>query len=53
VQQKATRQLYSVVVEFANGMTRTVKVKAASREKAERRALKFHPNATGVKRGQV
>jgi len=50
VQQKKSKQLYRIPLEFANGMTRTVKVKATSRETAELRALKFHPGATGVKR---
>jgi len=50
VQKKKSRQLYRIPVEFANGMTRTVKVKATSREIAETRALKFHPSAIGVKR---
>lgn len=53
MQLKPSRQLYNVVIEFPNGMTRTVKVKAVSREKAERRALKFHPNAIGVKHGSA
>jgi hypothetical protein len=44
------KQLYSIVVEYENGITRRVKVKARSREVAEARALKFHPNAKGVKR---
>jgi len=47
---KKSKQLYHVVVEFGNGMTRTVKVKAVSREVAENRALKFHPSAVAVKR---
>lgn len=46
---KKSKQLYHVVVEFHNGMTRTVKVRATSREIAERKALKFHPHAKGVK----
>jgi hypothetical protein len=49
VQKKRTKQLYRIPLEFANGMTRTVKVKATSRENAETRALKFHPTAVGVK----
>lgn len=53
MQHKSPKKLYNVVVEFHNEMTRTVKVKAASREKAEQRALKFHPSAIGVKRGEV
>jgi hypothetical protein len=51
VQQKRAKQLYRIPIEFSNGMTRTVKVKAKDRETAEARALKFHPNAIGVKRG--
>lgn len=51
VQKKKAKQLYRIPLEFANGMTRTVKVKASSRDLAESRALKFHPNAVGVKRG--
>lgn len=47
---KKLKRLFHVVVEFENGMTRTVKTKASSREVAEARALKFHPNAKGVKR---
>lgn len=50
MQKKPSRQLYNIVLEFANGMTRTVKTKAASREAAEQRALKFYPTAKGVKR---
>lgn len=50
MQKKKSKQLYRIPIEFANGMTRTVKVKATSRENAEARALKFHPNAKGVKR---
>jgi hypothetical protein len=50
VQKKSKKQLYRIPVEFANGMTRTIKVKATSREVAEQRALKFSPGAKGVKR---
>jgi hypothetical protein len=49
VQQKKRKRLYLIPLEFTNGMTRTVKVKATSRENAENRALKFHPGALGVK----
>lgn len=48
---KKSKQLYTVVVEYANGMTRSVKVRAVSRDVAERRALKFNRNAKGVRRG--
>lgn len=47
---KKSKQLYSIVVEFENGVTRTIKVRAVSREIAEKRALKFNPTAKGVKR---
>ena len=50
---KKLKRLHRVVVEFENGLTRTVKVKAATREVAENRALKFHPSAKGVKRGDA
>lgn len=41
---------YLITVQFANGLMRTVKVKAASREVAENRALKRNPGALGIKR---
>lgn len=50
MRSKKLKRLYPIVVEFGNGMTRAVKVKASSREVAEKRALKFHPSAKGVKR---
>lgn len=50
MQTKKSKRLYSIVVEFENGMTRTVKVKATDRETAEKRALKFNRTAIGVKR---
>lgn len=50
VQTKTSKQLFTIVVIFPNGNTRQVKVKAADRETAEHRALKFHPNARRVKR---
>lgn len=49
MQTKKSKRLYHVVVEFKNGVFRTVKVRAVTREIAEQRALKFHPNATGIK----
>jgi ribosomal protein L1 len=49
MQTKKSKRPYSIVVEFPNGLTRTVKVRAVTREIAERKALKFHPNAIGVK----
>lgn len=48
---KKTQKMHIIVLTFANGLTRSVKVKAASRQTAEDRALKRNPAATGVKRG--
>jgi hypothetical protein len=45
----ASKQMHTIVLTYANGITRTVKVKAKDRETAEARALKRNPNATGVK----
>jgi hypothetical protein len=50
VQLKPTKKMYPIVVEFQNGLTRTVKVRAASRDKAEARAMKFNPSAVRIKR---
>ena len=50
MQTKKSKRLFYVTVEYENGMTRTVKVRAVTRELAEKRALKFHPTAKGVKR---
>lgn len=47
---KKSKRLYHIVVEYENGMTRNVKVRAVTREIAEKRAMKFHPLAKGVKR---
>jgi hypothetical protein len=46
---KKSQKLFTVVLEFENGMTRTVKVRAASRQVAEDRALKRNKSAKGVK----
>jgi hypothetical protein len=42
-------KLYTIVLRYENDMTRTVKVKASTREVAEARALRRNPNAIGVK----
>jgi hypothetical protein len=47
---RKVQQLFSIVLVFENEMTRTVKVRASSREVAESRALKRNPSAVGVKR---
>lgn len=51
MQLTSKKTLHTIVLEFANGMTRSVKVKAVTRETAEEKALKFNPSAIGVKRG--
>jgi hypothetical protein len=48
---KKSKQVFSIELVFENGLTRTVKVRAATREVAERRALKRNPSAKGVKHG--
>jgi hypothetical protein len=50
LQTKRSKQLYHVEVEFQSGLIKIVKIKAANRPTAERRALKFHPSAIRVKR---
>ena len=50
LQAKTKKKLHVVEVVFPNGTTKTVKVKSADLESAEKRALKFNPSATGVKR---
>lgn len=47
--KKSTSNLHHVELAFPMGVSRTVKVRAASREVAEKRALKRNPSATGVK----
>lgn len=47
---KPAQKVYKITLEFAGGITKTVKVKGADRETAERRALKHNRSATGVKR---
>jgi hypothetical protein len=50
VQLRKSKRLYTITLELPNALTRNVKVKAKDRETAEKRALKFYPNAIGVKR---
>jgi len=47
---KKSKRLYHITIEFENGLTRLVKVRAVTREIAEQKALKFNPRAKGVKR---
>ncbi len=46
---KKSKKLFTITLEYANGVTRTVQVRAATREVAENRALKRNPSAKGVK----
>lgn len=41
-------QVYNVTLVFPKSVTRTVQIRAGSREVAERRALKFNPGALHV-----
>lgn len=50
---RSSQRLYTIVLTYPNEMTRTVQVRASSREIAEQRALKHNPNATGVKRANA
>jgi len=46
---KKSKQLFRIELEYDNGMTRSVKIRATTREIAEKRALKFNPGARRVK----
>jgi hypothetical protein len=48
VQSKKASRVYQITLVYENNLTRDVKVRAKSREVAERRALKRNPNAIGV-----
>ena len=45
--KKASR-VYTLTLVYENNLTRDVKVRASSREVAEKRALKRNPNAIGI-----
>lgn len=49
MQTKKSKQVFTIVLVYENEMTRSVKVRATTREIAERRALKRNPSAKGVK----
>jgi hypothetical protein len=49
MQTKKSKQLFVVTLVFEDDRTRVVKVRAVTREIAERKARKFHPSAKGVK----
>jgi hypothetical protein len=48
--QKKVQKLYTITLEYASGLFRTVQVRASDREIAEKRALKRNPSAIGIKR---
>jgi hypothetical protein len=45
---KKTSRVYHITLVYENNLTRDVKVRASSREVAEKRALKRNPNAIGI-----
>ena len=49
MQTKKAQRLYQIVLIYPNNMTRTVKVRATTREIAEKRAMKRNKSALGVK----
>jgi hypothetical protein len=46
---KRSQRLYQIVLLYPNNMTRTVPVRATTREIAEQRAMKRNKSALGVK----
>ena len=48
MQNKKTSRVYQITLVYENNLTRDVKVRAKSREVAEKRALKRNPNAIGI-----
>ena len=49
MQTKKAQRLYQIVLIYPNNMTRTAKVRATTREIAEKRAMKRNKSALGVK----
>jgi hypothetical protein len=50
MRKRKESKLYQITLVFQNDVTRVVRVKAVSRETAEKRALKHNRHAIGVKR---
>lgn len=50
MQQQSKKTLFPVVLRFPMEVKRTVKIRASSLDRAERKALKFNPNALGIYR---
>lgn len=49
MRQKKVQKLYHIELEYPNGLSRTIPVRASSKEIAEKRALKRNPSAIGLK----
>lgn len=47
--QKKVNKLYNIELAYESGLSRTVQVRASSKEIAEKRALKRNPGAIGIK----
>jgi hypothetical protein len=47
---KKSKLLFHITLVYQNGITKTVPVRAVTREIAERQAVKRNPNCIGVKR---
>lgn len=47
---KEKKKVYRVVLAYPNTVSHSVFVKARNREKAEARALRQHPDASGIDR---
>lgn len=50
MQTKKSKQLFYITLAYPNEITKTVAVRAVTREIAERKALKRNKNSQGVKR---
>jgi hypothetical protein len=49
MQQPPKKKHFAIWLEYPKGVSRTIHVKAVTREVAEKRALKRNPGAIGVK----
>lgn len=51
MQIKKSKRLFVIPLKFKGGITRSVNVRAVTREIAEQKAMKRNPNAIGVEHG--
>lgn len=49
MRQKPKSKVHTLELNYPNGLSRTVRVKASTREVAEKRALKRNPGSLSVK----